>query len=201
MAGYGLRPVGMGGTTITGYNNGSFSEYPIADGHNVDWYTGDFVELLTTGYVIRPNGTTGETPTNGTGLRTIGVVTGFRYTDPDGDIRYTQRYIGHASNTDAFALVADDPNQIFMIRSSGDTTFADVGDNAPVTTFGTSDATASTGLSGITLNHGSIGTTPSFALRIVGSHDEANTTATTRDVLVRINTGVHATTNATGGNA
>ena len=199
---YGLRPVGMGGTKITAYSTGGFSEYPIVDGSTVDWLTGDFVELGTDGYVLRPNGATGETPTSGAGLRVIGVVVGFRYDDANSTPVWGQKYTGHASNTNAFAMVVDDPNQVFMIRSNGNTTFADVGANAPVTTFNnTTDANLTAGLSGIQLLHGSIASTASLALRIVGVANADTSTATTRDVLVKINTGVHATTNATGDNA
>ena len=201
MAGYGLRPVGKGGTTVTDYDTGGFTEYPIVDGSLINWLTGDTVELGTDGYALRPNAATGETPTNGAGKRIYGVAVGFRYTDADGSPVWSQKYTGNANNTDAFVMVADDPNQIFMIRSSGNTTFADVGSNAPITTFNnSSDANVTNGLSGITLLHSGIGPAVTLALRIVGISDEAGTTATTRDVLVRINTGVHATTNALGDN-
>ena len=198
MAGYGLRPVGKGGTTITDYDSGGFWEYPIVDGSAIKFYNGDTVELGTDGYAIRAGGAAGQSPTSVDGFRPIGVAVGFKYTNSSSTPVWSQWYDGNAANTNISVMCSDDPNQIFMIRSSGDTTFADVGFNAELATTNVTDANDINGVSGITLNDATIAATATFGLRIVGNANQEATTATTRDVLVRFNHGTHATTNPTG---
>ena len=185
---YGLRAVdgAIGGS---GYRHMGPTEYPIADGDTVSIYNGDFVNRLATGYVARPNDATGEQPIAANPV--LGVAGGCRYTDVNGTVHWSNHYPGGAGNTNAFIMVHEDPDQVFMIESDGDTTFADVGDNAEIATFGAgSDLT---GLSAITLDHSGIAQTSTFALRVVGVPEDGTNELLTsaKNVLVRIMPGVH----------
>lgn len=184
---YGLRPV-HGSIGLPGPR-----EYPIADGFTTsNIFSGDFVEMLATGFVKRLGDATGASPTGATTLATLGVAWGFRWVDANGVSQFGQYLPANAGNTKTFVTVYDDPNQIFLIQSNGNTTFADVGDNAPVTNFGTANASTATGNSGIALNHGSIAQT-ALALRILGIRQDGTNEFLTanKDVFVRILPGAH----------
>ena len=204
MAGYGLRPVGMGGGAGSGYNTGGFNEYRIdvsavAAGATVI-YSGDFVELTGTGEIDRQAGdTTGETPTTANGVRTLGVAVGFRWKLASGEQKYGQYYPSVSTDTDAYAFVCDDPNQVYLIQSDGATTYADIGGNAPVDGFGTAEGSTTTGNSGIQLDHSLINTTNTLALRILGvPEDGSNENSSTPNVLVKLNDGVSQFSNPLG---
>jgi hypothetical protein len=205
MAGYGLRPVGVGYGGLSGYNNGGFVEVPISTDAAVDIYTGDFLEYVndasgagSAGVVRQANDATGETPTTTT-ANTMGVAVGFRYVTAQGVPTYSQFYDQSASNTEAFAYVCADPNQIYLIQSDGAITIEDIGKNAPVDGFAVSEGNSTTGLSGIQLDHSDLDTTAADALRVVGIPDNgSNRGSATPDVLVRINTGVLFSDQGTG---
>ena len=199
MAGYGLRPVGFGAGGLSGYNNGGFTEIPISSTAAVDIYTGDFVEQVADGGVVRQaNDATGETPATTT-KNTAGVCLGFRYINASGDIRWSQFYDQSASNTEAFAFVCTDPSQVYLIQSDGATTLADIGSNAPIDGFAVNEGNSTTGLSGIQLDHSLINTTIGLGLRIIGIPDDgSNRGSSTPNVLVRVNTGVLFSDQGTG---
>jgi hypothetical protein len=189
MAGYGMRPYVY---ASGGYNSGGFTEYPILDGDATSIFTGDFILQEANGYVTA----LAITPTTDSALtRTTGVAVGFRYKDADGEPVWSQRYVGHADNTEAFAFVADNPTQQFLIQQDsigGIIGQAEVGENAPVDIIAGS---ASTGLSGMVLDSSLANTTNSLALRIIGiPKDGTNENASgteTNNLLVQINPLVH----------
>ena len=126
---YGLRPVGAGYAGLSGYNNGGFVEVPISTDAAVDIFAGDFVEWVndasgagSAGVVRQANDATGETPD--TTNTTFGVAIGFRYVTSSGTPTWSQFYDQSSSNTDAYAFVCTDPNQIYLIQSDGATTIA-----------------------------------------------------------------------------
>jgi len=196
MAGYGMRPTLY---ASGGYNSGGFTEYPILDGDATSIFTGDFILQEANGYVtllaVTPTGAS-------TVLRTVGVSVGFRYKDADGVPVWSQRYVGHADNTEAFAFVADNPTQQFLIQqdSVGGTLDQDaVGRNAQVVP---GSGSVSTGLSGMVLDSSSEGITQTLALRIIGiPKDGTNENASgteTNNLLVQINPLVHQRLSGTG---
>lgn len=189
MAGYGMRPSLF---SSGGYNSGGFTEYPIADGETDNMFAGHFMLQEDTGYVtvlaVTPTGASATTST-------VGVAVGFRYKDADGEPVWSQKYVGHASNKEAFAFIADDPSQQFLIQQDsvgGTLDQAAVGLNAPVVQ-GTGNTM--TGLSGMVLDSSLATTTATLALRIVsipkdGSNELASGTET-NNLLVQINPAVH----------
>jgi hypothetical protein len=195
--GYGLRPV-SGGVYGNGYNTGGFSEYRIdVSAVTYNCFSGDFMTLISTGEVTRINGTTGATPIAGT--PTIGVAVGFRYVDPDGTPRWTDTYIGSASNTEAYAFVNDDPEQVFLIQADGAVTYAAIGARAQVLSTSLASSDGSNGSSGMELGSATIAGTGTFALQIIGvPEDGENEISTTPNVLVKLTPGVHQRNIATG---
>ncbi len=189
MAGYGMRPTVY---ASGGYNSGGFTEYPILDGDATSIFTGDFILQEANGYVTA----LAITPTGSSATEsTVGVAVGFRYKDADGVPVWSQRYAGHTDNTEAFAFVADDPTQQFLIQQDslgGIIGQAEVGENAPVVIIAGS---ASTGLSGMVLDSSLATFTATLALRIVGiPKDGTNENASgteTNNLLVQINPAVH----------
>jgi hypothetical protein len=186
---YGLRPTLF---ASGGYNSGGFTEYAIADGETDNMFTGHFMLQEATGYVtqlaVTPTGASATTST-------VGVAVGFRYKDADGEPVWSQKYVGNAANTEAFAYIADNPTQQFLIEQDsigGTLGQAAVGLNAPVVQ-GTGNT--STGLSGMVLDSSGANVTATLALRIVGiPKDGSNELASgteTNNLLVQINPAVH----------
>ena len=99
------------------------SEYKIASGTSSDIFTGDFVKLLSTGYIDVASA----------GNRILGVFAGVKYTASDGEVIY-KKYFPTGTTTlgsaDVTAYVYDDPNITFRIQSAGSADFADIGNLA-----------------------------------------------------------------------
>jgi len=195
MAGYGLRPYsGQGGSN----HSGGFTEYPILDNYATAIFAGDFMVRGTDGYVVEagasPSGASAATST-------IGVAVGFRYVGSDGTPVWSQYYDGNAANTEAFAYVADDPNQLFVVQGDGvgaTTDQDDLGMNAPVILTAGS---TSTGNSGTVMDSSSAAITAALAVRIIkivkDGENEYRSGTDTNNVIVRITSNAHAYTNAT----
>ena len=196
MAGYGLRPYsGLGGS----YNTGGFTEYPILDGDAELLFTGDLMMRETNGYVTRMGETSGASPTGASAvLQTIGPAVGFRYTNAEGQPTWSQHYPGGL--TEAFAMVADDPHQLFVVQSDGlgaTAVQADMGENAPLDNLQVSDANTSTGLSGIQVDISGAAATAALAVRLIsivqdGTNEAITGGTQTSNLIVRINDIAHA---------
>lgn len=187
---YGLRPVQKYGQ---GYNNGGFDRIPILDAYAVNIFYGDFVERATNGTIEHQNGATGESPTNGAGLTTTGVFVGCQYDDSNGQTQFSQWYKGDALNTNAFAYVITDPNQVYQIEGAATYVQTSAGLNMAITGFAEASGSTSTGLSGA--SGLTPATTNSLALRVLGPADQSNFGL---DVLVRINPAVLRSENMLG---
>ena len=195
---YGLRPIQF---TSGGYNSGGFTEYPIIDNEADDMFAGCLMLQEASGYVTA----LALTPTGATSvLSTIGVAVGFRYVDANGTPVWSQYYAGNALNTNAFAFVADDPTQRFLIKSDGATVQADMGLNANVvSSTGTAteieQGSAVTGNSSIVLDQSSQLALNTLSLRLISiPKDGVNETSTTPNVEVKINPACHQLIRATG---
>ena len=99
------------------------SEYKIASGTSSDIFTGDFVKLLSTGYIDVASA----------GNRILGVFAGVKYTASDGEVIY-KKYFPTGTTTlgsaDVTAYVYDDPNITYRIQSAGSADFTDIGNLA-----------------------------------------------------------------------
>lgn len=195
---YGLRPVnGLSG----GYQSGGFTEYRMIDGETDDIFTGDFMNRETNGYVARLNGETGISPTTTNAATvTLGVTVGFRYTDPDGTPKWSQKYVGHASNVDCYAFIADDPDQLFMVQADGagaTTARADLGMNIPAIAFDSAAAvTQNTGNSAMQVDSSAAAATAALGLRLIAivqdGANELRSGTETSNVIVKINAASHS---------
>ena len=100
------------------------SEYKIASGTSSDIFTGDFVKLLSTGYI--DVAAADDSPV-------LGVFAGVKYTASDGEVVY-KKYFPTGTTTlasaDVTAYVYDDPNITYRIQSAGSADFADIGNLA-----------------------------------------------------------------------
>lgn len=181
---YGLRLAKRLGETYQGHG---VNQYPIPSGYNTDLKTGDLVQLTgSAGTIAKFTGTTTGSP--------IGVFIGCSYTDAA--LGFVNRQIWPANQvaSNGSAYVIDDPDAVFQIQANGSLTQNSVGTNAAVVQ-GTGSATL--GVSGVSLNAGSIANTPTLPLRIVGIVNEVGFSVAGdayTDVLVRINTHFNAST-------
>lgn len=134
-------------------------------------FTGDFVKLLSTGYIDAA----------AAGNRILGVFAGCNYTNSSGEQVFSKYYPASTTTQnsgDITALVYDDPNIVWAVQSSGSADFADIGNlanhvaGAGSTTTGSSaheiDGTTGTGTAG---------------LRILGLYNEPKNAYGTNGVL------------------
>lgn len=198
---YGMVPVNLtGGLPFAG----STRMLPIVTNYATSIFFGDVVKCASTGYIQKDTGTATLTP--------IGVFMGCSYVDATYGLTFRQYYTANtvpANSQDIIAYICDDPNAIFKIQGSASMTQTMLFNNAGVVQG--SGSTIS-GNSGVTLDVGTVATTNTLPLRIVGWAGN-NVTMTSAggsaqsclapgdaypDVLVRWNFGMHAYENATG---
>lgn len=183
---FGMRPVQ---NLAARYNTQGFNTYNIASGYAVDIFFGDVVQLVTAGTIEKDTGTTTATP--------IGIFLGCEYTTPDLNYRvWAQRWIANTVDSNARALVLDDPDAVFQMQADGAVAQTALGANAAIV-----QGTGSTvfGISRNSLDASSVATTATLPLRIVGFYQGPESTPgdAFTDLLVKWNAG-HQLTNTTG---
>lgn len=158
---YGMIPVQNQGA---GYNTQGFETYPILDGYTTALYFGDVVKLGSDNYVQKDTGTSTLTP--------WGVFVGCEYIDPSLGYLYESQY-WPASTTTGYTTGAKQPKAriitfpwaVFQIQANGSVAQDAIGQNAAIVqTAGSSIF----GKSRNALNAGSVATTNTLPLRIVG---------------------------------
>jgi hypothetical protein len=183
---YGAIPVGT--LSASGSFTGKVRHYRIASGSATAIFYGDFVKLLTTGYIDKDTGTTTLTP--------IGIFVGCSYTDSNGQLRHNHRWPAATVAADAVAYVVDDPFVLFQMQSDETLALATIGANfAIVQTAGS----ASIGKSKNAVDGSTVHTTNTLPLRLVEfvqGPDSAVGDAYT-DVICKFNVG-HLHLNTTG---
>lgn len=175
---YGLRLAKRLGETPQTHG---FNQYPIASGYAADLKCGDLVRLVADGTVEKEVGTTAT-------VHCIGVFIGCTYTDSAMGWLTKQQWVSGTTASDAMAYVIDDPDAIFQVQANGSLDQTSLGANAAIVQ-GAGNLTL--GRSGVSLNAGSIATTATLPLRIVGLVDMEGFSVpgdAFTDVLVRINT-------------
>ena len=195
---FGLRPVGMAGSST---NSTGLSYYEIASDNTDAIFHGSICVPLAAGVIGQAGATNGGT------TQALGVLMGVEYVDSTTKkTTWLNHWPGSGSvsvntNHPVKALVADDPNQIFLVAADATltnraTALAAVFANA---SLGTSARTGSTttGLSNSQLGVSTIATTAALPLRIVGLCDkEGNNdyTAAGAHMYVRLNAHYNAAT-------
>lgn len=175
---FGLRPIGLtGGTPFAG----AVREIPIATTYGTAIFTGDVVKVVAGGTVEKDTETATLTP--------IGVFMGCAYTDPTSG-QYVNSAQWPASNaaTDAVAFVADNPDLEMLIQADEAVAATAIGANAAIVQTAGSTAI---GQSKNALDGGSVATTSTLPLRIVGFWKGPLSAVgdTYTDVIVRWNAG------------
>lgn len=188
---FGLRPVGLVGS---GANSTGVTEYEIASNNTNAIYNGAIVVPLAAGVIDQAGDTAGGT------TQALGVLVGVQYHDSTQKKPVWLNYwpgsgsVSVDTNYPVKALVADDPNQLFVVAADATltdraTALATVFANASLGTSARSGST-DTGKSSAQLSVSSVATTATLPLRIVGLvDDDANNdyASAGAHLLVRLN--------------
>tara|TARA_B100000768_G_C11282583_1_gene379549 strand:- start:1371 stop:2021 length:651 start_codon:yes stop_codon:yes gene_type:complete len=188
---YGLRPVGLVGSAT---NSTGVTQYEIASNNTNPIFQYGIVVPLAAGVIDHAGATNGGT------TQALGVLMGVEYMDATQKKPVFISYwpgsgaVSVDTNHPVKAFVADNPMQIFKVASDASltnraTAQATVFANASLGTSARTGSTA-TGSSNSALGVGTINTTATLPLRIVGiSDDEANSDFASAGIpmLVRIN--------------
>jgi hypothetical protein len=188
---FGLRPVGLVGS---GANTTGVTEYEIASNNTNAIYNGAIVVPLAAGVIDQAGDTAGGT------TQALGVLVGVQYHDSTQKKPVFLNYwpgsgsVSVDTNFPVKALVADNPNQLFVVAADATltnraTALATVFANASLGTSARSGST-DTGKSSAELAVSSVATTATLPLRIVGLvDDDANNdyASAGAHLLVRLN--------------
>jgi hypothetical protein len=188
---FGLRPVGLVGS---GANSTGVTEYEIASNNTDVIYNGEIVVPLAAGVIGQAGDTAGGT------TQALGVLVGVQYHDSVQKKPVWLNYwpgsgsVSVDTNYPVKALVADNPNQLFVVAADATltnraTALATVFANASLGTSARSGST-DTGRSSAQLSVSSVATTATLPLRIVGLvDDDANNdyASAGAHLLVRLN--------------
>jgi len=170
---FGFRPVGANGA---GYDTQGLTSYPISANYATSIFQGDVVTLAS-GYLAA--GTTSGA--------IVGVFVGCNYTDPTtGKPTWSNKYV-QTNASDIVAMVADNPNQLFVVQCSGIAAATCIGRNAQVDT-GTSGNTT-TGVSGQQVGVPATGNA-TYTFKVVGVYEadgNNDVTSAYADLIVAVN--------------
>lgn len=127
-------------------------------------YHGDPVVSESTGYIEQA--VAGTSPI-------AGIFAGCKYhSTSQGRTLWNNYWPGNDATGDVEAYIIDDPQAVFMVQANaGPVALADVGNNA---NFALGTGTASSGLSGATLDASTVATTSTLPFRIIGYLGDTN---------------------------
>lgn len=154
---YGMIPINLIGGQVFA---GSTRMLPIVTNYATSIFFGDVVKPANTGYIQKDTGTTTLTP--------MGIFMGCSYVDPTYGLTFRQMYTANtvpANSQDIIAYVCDDPDTVFRIQGSAAMTQTMLFNNAGVVQGSGSSITSK---SAVSLDVGTVNTTDSLPLRIVG---------------------------------
>lgn len=192
---YGLKPVNLIGGQVFA---GSTRELPIASGYATNIFTGDIVQLASTGTITKSALAAETSPVAGV----VGVFVGCSYTSPVTKQKlFSQYYPASTVASDIVAYVVDDPDALFKVAAvSSGTTVAFygqtvVGNNVALVQ---NAGSTTTGDSKVAID-GTSAVTTSLPVRIVDVvPDTANSSGDFCEFIVKFNFGYHSYYNATG---
>jgi hypothetical protein len=194
---WGLKPVGKMGQNSNSTGVSGYSLYEIKNDNSNEIFHGSPVIPLSTGFIDIVGAAAGGS------VSLVGVFMGCKYvSSTTGKPTWSNYWPGSGadSNHPIEAYVADDPNQLFVIATDASwtskaTARAGVFSNANFDS-GASGSTT-TGLSSAKLDIGSINTTNSLHLRIMGWEDDPSNSdfsAAGIPAIVRLNNSFNAAT-------
>ena len=173
---FGLRPLGKVGSNV---NSDGDTQYRIASNTTDAIFQGDTV-TLSGGYVIK------ATPG---AAKILGVFLGCQYTDPTTKkTTFKNYYPGAVVASDIVATIVDDPYALFLVQASGVAANTCVGKNADLVQTAAGNTT--TGVSGLELSTGTLGTGADLNVKVVGISSvpgEGDVTSAYANLIVRIN--------------
>lgn len=194
---YGLRPINrQGGTPSAGGNTRMFT---MTTNLAAPLYAGMVALLNASGEIIQPP--TGGPVVGTTTSRPIGVIAGFRFVDPvlKYELYDTVLPTGavNAGYTNIRIYVYDDPDQLYMVQSSGSVARASIGRNFAMLNAETGSTISKRSNSSITAT--ALTTTAASCLRLVDFVESVFSTAgdSFTDCIVKFQPGIHAYDNAT----
>ena len=170
---FGLRPIGMVGS---GPNSTGLTKYEIASNNTNVIYNGEICVPLAAGVIDQAGATDGGT------TQALGILVGVEYVDSTLNKTIFKNFwpgsgsVSVDTNFPVKALVADNPNQLFVVAADATltnraTALAAVFANASLGTSARSGSTT-TGKSSSQLGVSTIATTATLPLRIVGIADD-----------------------------
>ena len=181
---YGLKPINLIGGQVFA---GATRQIKIASGYNTDIFYGDVVRTNDDGVLVKEAGTTTVAATG-----VVGVFLGVQFTNPSTkQLQFQQFWPANTVAADAFAFVADDPDQLFKVAAvSSGTTVAFygrtlVGNNVALVQ---NAGSTTTGNSGVAINGASAAVTATLPIRIVDVvPDTANASGNFCEFIVKWN--------------
>lgn len=200
---YGLKPVNLIGGQVFAGSTREIAITTSSVNYNTAIFTGDVVQLTSTGTVIISTLAGQSSPVAGV----IGVFLGCSYTNPSTNQKiFAQYWPGFSSGvTDAIAYINDDPDTLYKAVSVGATanssgltvtavTQSAVGENAVLVLN-----TGSTVFGDSAIGIYSAGTLTSLPMRIVDVvPDTATSAGNYVELIVKFNFGYHSYYNAVG---
>ena len=170
---FGLRPIGMVGS---GPNSTGLTKYEIASNNTNVIYNGEICVPLAAGVIDQAGATDGGT------TQALGILVGVEYVDSTLNKTIFKNFcpgsgsVSVDTNFPVKALVADNPNQLFVVAADATltnraTALAAVFANASLGTSARSGSTT-TGKSSSQLGVSTINMTATLPLRIVGLADD-----------------------------
>ena len=173
---FGLRPLAKLGSNV---NSDGDTQYRIVSNTTDAIFQGDTV-TLSGGYVVK------ATPG---AANILGVFLGCQYTDPTTKkTTFKNYYPGAVVADDIVATVVDDPNALFLVQASGVAAVTCVGKNADLVQ--TAAGSTTTGVSGLELSTGTLGTSADLNVKVVGISSvpgEGDVTSAYANLIVKIN--------------
>ncbi len=170
---FGFRPVGANGA---GYDTQGLTSYPISANYATSIFQGDVV-TLSGGYLAA--GTTAGA--------IVGVFMGCSYTDPTtGKPTWSNQY-SQTNASDIVAMVADNPNQLFVVQCVGTAGATCIGRNAALDTNVSGSTTY--GVSGQQVGTPATGNA-TYTFKVVGVYaadGNDDVTSANADLIVAVN--------------
>lgn len=190
---YGLKPFNKIGSVA---NPQATRLIKIASGYAADIFVGQVVCIASDGtiQVVTNVGSNADAFPAGV----IGVFMGCQYTDPTLKyLLFSQKWPSGTVASDAYAMVNDDPNQLYMAQAAGSLAQTALGQNCYFNAAQSGNATTGVSTTAISTTTAATSTVAFRIVDFVSGPTSAVGDAYT-DLVIKFNAGIHSYTNATG---